>query len=536
MKRVKCLYRVSTLHQVEYANDIEGDIPMQKEACHVFAEKQNGWVIIDEKYEKGISGSKVSAEKRDAIQELKESASKHEFDVLLVFKFDRLGRIDSETPFILEWFVQNGIEMWSTIEGQQKIETRSDKLINYLRFWQAASESENTSQRVSTALRQMIQAGKYVGGVTPYGYRTVKSGKENKRGRELLALEIHPKEAEIVRMIFRKTVNEGYGSYRMSSLLNEMGCRMHSGAKFQCNTVLRILANPIYCGFLKLGELLSPRREDLQIIDDALFEAAQEILKQRAEKEIEKRNISLNTKGHTLLSGNIFCGHCGSHVVASSWWDRYTRKDGTKVDKKRYRYLCYHRSRNLNDCDGPSAYTAEKIDNAIHTVVRQYLGAIRSTPKDMALERRYRQRIKEINAQLKDLQKEREKLSSRLQALTAEIGKVLTGESKLDLDTVSVAISQAKEELTANETETATCTGQLEREEELMKGLDGRYDRFRSWAEIYDGASQEVQKMIVCQLISRVEVMEGYRLTLCLNPTYAEFFGTDTESVIKIAG
>ena len=536
MKRVKCLYRVSTLHQVEYANDMEGDIPMQREACHTFAEKQDGWVIVDEKYEKGISGSKVSAERRDAIQELKESASKHEFDVLLVFKFDRLGRIDSETPFILEWFVAKGIEMWSTIEGQQKIESRSDKLINYLRFWQAASESENTSQRVSTALRQMIQAGKYVGGVTPYGYRTVKSGKENKRGRELLRLEIHPVEAETVRMIFRKTVHEGYGSFRMSNLLNEMGYRMHSGAKFQCNTILRILANPIYCGFLKLGELTSPRRPDLQIIDDETYASAQLILSQRAEKEAEKRQIAMNTKGHTLLSGNIFCGHCGSHIVASSWWDRYTRKDGTKVDKKRYRYLCYHRSRNLNDCDGPSAYTAEKIDNAIRAVIRQYLGAIKSTPKDMALERRYRQKIKETNSRLKELQKEREKLSARLQALTAEIGRVLTGESKLDLDTVSAAISQAKEDLTANGTETATCSGQLEREEELMKGLDGKYDQFRSWAEIYDEAPKEVQKMIVGQLISRIEVMNGYRLTVYLNPTYGQFFGTENHSVIRIAG
>ena len=57
--------------------------------------------------EKGISGFKVSAEKRDAIQELKEAALNKEFDVLLVFMFDRLGRIENETPFVLQWCKQD---------------------------------------------------------------------------------------------------------------------------------------------------------------------------------------------------------------------------------------------------------------------------------------------------------------------------------------------------------------------------------------------------------------------------------------------
>ena len=31
----------------------------------------------------------------------------------VVFMFDRIGRIDDETPFIVEWFVKKaGIEVW----------------------------------------------------------------------------------------------------------------------------------------------------------------------------------------------------------------------------------------------------------------------------------------------------------------------------------------------------------------------------------------------------------------------------------------
>ena len=116
MKRVYTLYRVSTKRQVDVQKD---DIPMQRIACREFAEKM-GWTIVIEKEEKGVSGFKVSASKRDAIQELKESALNGEFDVLLVFMFDRLGRIENETPFVLEWFSQHGIEVWSVNEGQQR--------------------------------------------------------------------------------------------------------------------------------------------------------------------------------------------------------------------------------------------------------------------------------------------------------------------------------------------------------------------------------------------------------------------------------
>ena len=35
------------------------------------------------------------------------------FDILLVFMFDRLGRRDDETPFIVEWFTKQGLELRS---------------------------------------------------------------------------------------------------------------------------------------------------------------------------------------------------------------------------------------------------------------------------------------------------------------------------------------------------------------------------------------------------------------------------------------
>ena len=62
--RVCCLYRVSTKGQVDKA---ENDIPMQKKACHEFAESK-GWTIIKEHAELGVSGFKVAAADRDELR------------------------------------------------------------------------------------------------------------------------------------------------------------------------------------------------------------------------------------------------------------------------------------------------------------------------------------------------------------------------------------------------------------------------------------------------------------------------------------
>lgn len=64
MNLIYCLYRVSTDKQVDFNDNKIADIPMQRKACHRFAEEK-GWEIIHEEQEEGVSGHKVRAENRD---------------------------------------------------------------------------------------------------------------------------------------------------------------------------------------------------------------------------------------------------------------------------------------------------------------------------------------------------------------------------------------------------------------------------------------------------------------------------------------
>lgn len=196
MDQVYCLYRVSTNQQL-----YEEDIPMQRQACREFAAARN-WTIIREFYEKGISGFKIPTKNREVLQQIKKDAILGKFDILLVYMFDRIGRRDSETPFFIEDLAMNGIEIWSVSEGQQRFDSHVDKLLNYLRYWQASGESIKTSERIKTRMGQLTEAGLYTGGPCPYGYQLVNKGRQNNRGHEVHDLEINPKEAVIIQKIF----------------------------------------------------------------------------------------------------------------------------------------------------------------------------------------------------------------------------------------------------------------------------------------------------------------------------------------------
>lgn len=196
------------------------------------------------------------------------------------------------------------------------------------RFWQANGESEKTSLRVKTRLHQLVEEGYYTGGCAPFGYKLVKSGVINKKGKEFLKLEQEPSEVQIVKIIFEKSVRDGFGSYKMAEYINERKILAHNGAKFQSNTIKRILSNEIYCGFNVRGGVRSRRIEELQIIDDEMFAKAQNILEQRKYTHEEKTQLSKKAKSSTLLGGNIYCAHCGQLLCANSFMDKYQTKDG----------------------------------------------------------------------------------------------------------------------------------------------------------------------------------------------------------------
>jgi DNA invertase Pin-like site-specific DNA recombinase len=522
--RVCCLYRVSTDKQVDFNANHEADIPMQRKACHRFAEAK-GWVIVHEEQEEGISGHKVRAEARDKIQIIKELAKQGKFDILLVFMFDRIGRIADETPFVVEWFVRNGVHVWSTQEGEQRFDNHTDKLLNYIRFWQADGESEKTSVRTRTSLRQLVEEGYFKGGNAPYGYDLVKSGRVNKRKHELLHLQINQEEAAVVRLIFDKYVNEGYGAQRIATFLNDQGYRARSGKCWHHASIRGIICNLTYTGILRCGDARSERLPELQIISQEQFDTAQKIRTARANYAAENHPVPLNTRGKSLLSGNVYCGHCGAKLALTTNNKYVKNADGSITKIPRIRYICYGKTRRQTECDGQTGYTMHILDGIIDKLIHQLFAAMKGIPRNELITERYQEELAERKAHLTALETEYRKALADTDALKSEVLACIRGESAFSKEMLAEMLSQQEEACNALLSHCEEARAALEQTEDVLAELSSQYDELISYAQLYDSATFEAKKMIVNQLIQRVDVRRNYQISVKFNFQLGQLLG-----------
>ena len=528
-KRAALEYRVSTKGQVDH-----DDIPMQKIACRKFAQQQ-GWRVVMEKAEKGVSGSKVSASKRDVIQELRTAASNREFDVLLVYMFDRLGRIESETPFVLEWFVQHGIEMWSTHEGQQRIESHGDKLMNYIRFWQAAGESEKTSMRTRDRIRQIVSSGHYAGGFVPYGYRAVNKGRVNKREQPVKDLEIDPEEAAWVREVFEKVANEGASGYAMARMLNERGLRTRQGAKFQSVNIRRLIRHEGYTGYIITRAAKSEYIPQLRIIEDDLFVKANERMDSRCKNAAENKNAAKKSDNPCLLAGIVVCAHCGAKMSAFLHKDRYKLADGSIKENVQAKYNCYQRGQRLRPCDGQALYLAERVDGVVLNLVDQMFQQIKREPYDRSIEQRIRQQDAELDRKKQAAEKKVKAAQHKQQRYEEEIVRCLDGQSAFSETTLARLIQQAEAEAQQAKNEyTALLKDNSSRT--TVQQIRKYYDEFLGWANEFDLASVPRKRTILAQLLERVELGKGYQVKIVVRGSYRQFLageGKDKADILE---
>ena len=522
IKRVCCLYRVSTGKQVDYDSNNEADIPMQRKACHKFADEM-GWEIVHEEQEDGVSGHKVRAEDRDKIQNIMELARKKQFDILLVFMFDRIGRIADETPFVVEWFVKNGIEVWSTQEGEQRFDTHTDKLLNYIRFWQADGESEKTSVRTKTSLGQLVEAGHFKGGIAAFGYDLVKSGRFNKRKHELYDLKVNEAEALVVRIIFNKYTSEGYGAQRITTWLNNNGYRARTGKKWHAASIRGILCNLTYTGVLRSGESRSEVLPHLQIISTAQYEKAQFIMKERSDRKKANPTVPLNTKGKALVSGKVYCGHCGSKLNLTTSGRYRKKKDGTIDTTKRIRYACYGKTRKQTECDGQTGYTMHILDDIVDNIIKGIFAKMKGVPKSDIVSSKYSNELELRKARLIMVNADYSKENDNLSLLKSEVVKSLRGESSFSTDMLSELIAESERECERLAKLCEDAKKQVNDTENLLRELSDNFDELISWAEIYEDANFERKKMIANLLIKRIEVCSGYKVNIDFNFDFEQF-------------
>lgn len=95
--------------------------------------------------------------------------------------------------------------------------------------------------------------------------------------------------------------------YQIAYILRQMD----PSRKWSQISVLRMLKNIAYTGRFKYDGVVYPKKEEWVIISDEMFELAQKNIDAR---RTTPKNISTAPRGKHLLTGLLFCGHCGSRM------------------------------------------------------------------------------------------------------------------------------------------------------------------------------------------------------------------------------
>lgn len=527
-KRVWCLYRVSTIGQVDH-----DDIPMQRDMCHKFTSTHPDWVIENELYEKGVSGFKTSASDREALNMLKEAALSKQFDVLLVFMFDRIGRRTDETPLIMQWFVNQGIEIWSTREGQRKYDTPEDELVGWLGTWLASGESRKTSMRVKASKATMADRGFYTGGYVPYGYNAERIGRVNKKDQPVRDLVINESEAEIIRFIFHAIVELGYGSYIIANSLNARNIpTKRKNAAWRATSIRAIVRNPIYIGMMKTPSGLSGPYEKYQIIDESTFNLASSTMRERAPDMSEERHGALRVANseHGLLTGIVYCACCGGRLTYNHFIQKRMLADGTLRQYDREVYRCNTRLYNKLACKGRTIHDAITLDAIVHDMVRRFFTMVKKKPKESMLQSAMASENSLLAIAYRQAEKALKKAQKDMAALDEEAIRTLTGEGSYTVEMINRLLPIQQDKLDKAQAEFSRLAAEQGLELERRTKQIAEIDRVLTWAETFEASSFDKKRMIVAAIVEKVAVLDTQHVDITLKLTSRQFLGEDMKN------
>lgn len=523
-KRVRTLLRVSSKQQLH-----DDDIPMQRAEAEQYIAQRPDWVFEREYIEKAVSAYKNGVRDREVLQQILEAAGRKEFEVLLTYMSDRIGRQEEYSTYVAT-LNQLGIEVWTIKDGQLKTEGHVDKLLNYIRFWQNAGESEKTSKRVRDTQKELIKSGKFLGGKAPLGYELVPSGEISNHGRVLKKPVIVPQKAEIVRRIYKLAVFKGMGYEKIARELNEEGIPPIEADKWSASTVASILKNPIYMGYPCIHRRVNhgsftrlDRRdwiysevqiEELVIVSPGLWEKAQEIREARkarlkasrivsGQQEQQQCSVPISTKGRLTLLGLTYCGYCGKCMKNGSYTNHWTTKDGERKVAFTGRYLCPEK------CSQRSCYSQTYIEENVFQVLEDCLEQLKLIDITEELEKRYAERSGSLERKLQKNQKEQKKLQLDVATLEERIPEAMRGDYCFSAEKLSSMILEKQR--TLSELEEAgiiiksRLAESLRQQKDDERLLTGRWD----WKEVFRKADVHTKRMLLAAMIDKIVVKDG---------------------------
>lgn len=292
---------------------IEGQIRV----CKEYAQHQN-YNIVNIYIDKHKTGTDVN---RPQFQKMVDDSKSGAFECIIVYMIDRFAR-NRYYSTIYNWqLMQNGVKVVSATQNIS--ESEEGEFYQMFLEWEAEKYSKRLSKRVREGLTTSVENGTFTGGTIIYGYKIVE--KKITATRSIKLVEVDPNTVDVVKYIFDRYA-QGISKKDIADELNAKGLRYSNSKPFVAKNFDRILTNPKYTGVYYFGNRLCDKTYP-PIIDMQTFEAVQKRLE--SNKYFSGAN---SAKEPYLLTGKLWCGHCGAPMVADG---------GTgKLGKKYHYYAC----------------------------------------------------------------------------------------------------------------------------------------------------------------------------------------------------
>ncbi len=541
MRKVICLYRVSTKKQTNK----EEDIPVQRKACMEYIEKHNrqsgDWEYFAEIVEGGVSAYHKKIEDRE-IQQVVDIVRNNPDDrfVLLAFYSDRISRQDANGFNFIDTLHKLQVEVYTVQEGRLRIDTEQDRLMLFIKFWGNNNESRKTANRVDAARKMLTESGTWTGGAVPYGYILRPTGEVSKKGRIVNNLVKDPLESAVVKEIYDMLVNQNMTLNGIMNELNSRGLKTKKNCKWNTSTIKNILKNPVYKGYLSYrkttqqGEkrqketdpgtwvLAKEKNDDYVIVEECQWRLAQDILARKRKAYMDSRYMDGTYKNSRLLTGLLVCGYCKSTIspaVSQQW-------SGKKKQKKVYieYYRCNVRAKGAKMCAGKTYIGAKKLEEAVLSQVYLYLDSLNKMDCTSDIERIVSRSSMEDKKLLNGLKKEHTAIQNKIKALEEEIIKAVLGESALSKENINTVLEKQKELLRRIENEISEIDGKIRAGEVSEKETMPVQKLIPVWRKVFETAGLNVKKVILSLLIDKV-VVTGQDIDIYFKMTPEQYTG-----------
>ena len=530
MKRVRMLLRVSSNQQLE----ADGDLSVQRQLVKDYISGQIDWKLDEKEYFEGSnSGYKNAVADRDVLQEALQDAKAKEYDILVVYKDDRIGRRMWEIGAYVMSLKSFGVDIYTVKDGC--ISPESDDIMGQmmlaLRYGNAQKSSSDTGMRVKDTAQKLVQKGKFMGGKAPYGYKLELSGEVSKHGRALHHLVVVPEQAEVVKYIYELSLHKEYGATKITKILSEHEVYKNRAPRdiWKSGTITSILTNPIYAGYtaykrreridgkyhkLDSKEWVFAEKPDpeIAIIDEDMWNRAQDTRKQRADKYIkslENQNVTIirRNSGMLALIDVLHCGYCGRKMTNGSKYNYWTIKDtGERRTSKIAIYKCPNAWNGIPH-DKTKQYRADQIEPMVFEALAEYIGKLQENEDVFTqIEENQNQQKAVKQSELDKEQSELENIQSKIAVMESNIPNAMTGDYPLSLEELAGIIRKHKELEKKHKSIVEEKKAELDAMKVSMDDWENIRTKIPTWQDVFWNADTTTKRVLVNKLIERIDI------------------------------